>query len=304
MDDQRKAAEQVFRDRMAPFLALGEEHQDATEIFIDGDEIRLSWGDRKQRIEWDDPRMRGASIRSVQAAANAAAVFAGVEFGPMPPALPLISVKIPPDLRVTYVMPPAAEKWHVAIRFLRSRRFTLEDYVTQGVMTAEQAVEVRSLLVERHNLIISGGTGSGKTTLLRALIAEIADTDRLVVLEDTPELSISGENVTHLHTTLNVDLAMLLRTTLRLTPDRIVVGEVRGPEALELVRAMNTGHDGTLTTLHSNGAQEALGRLHTLVAEAQPSFPFEGVRSAVDAVVQINGKGKDRRVTDIWRVPR
>ena len=107
-----------------------------------------------------------------------------------------------------------------------------------------------------------------------------------------------------LQTTLNVDLAALLRQTLRLTPDRIVLGEVRGPEALELVRAMNTGHDGTLCTLHSNGAGEALRRLHTLAAEAQPGFPFGGVLSAVDHVLQLEGRGDGRRLADIWPVPR
>jgi type IV secretion system protein VirB11 len=102
---------------------------------------------------------------------------------------------------------------------------------------------------------------------------------------------------------LNVDLAMLLRQTLRLTPDRITLGEVRGPEALELVRAMNTGHDGTLCTLHSNGAAEAIHRLHTLTAEAQPSFAMAAIHSAVDHVIQLTGRGKARRVTDIWTVP-
>ena len=125
-----------------------------------------------------------------------------------------------------------------------------------------------------------------------------------MIIEDTPELAVPGENVVQLQTTLNVDLAALLRQTLRLTPDRIVLGEVRGPEALELVRAMNTGHDGTLCTLHSNGAGEALRRLHTLVAEAQPCFPFGGVVSAVDHVLQLEGRGDGRRLADIWPVPR
>jgi Flp pilus assembly CpaF family ATPase len=112
--------------------------------------------------------------------------------------------------------------------------------------------EVRLLLAERRNIIVSGSTGTGKITLLRALLTDIARSERLVIIEDTPELAVPGDNVVHLHTTLTTDLAMLLRQTLRLTPDRITLGEVRGPEALELVRAMNIAHDGTLCTLHSN----------------------------------------------------
>jgi type IV secretion system protein TrbB len=145
---------------------------------------------------------------------------------------------------------------------------------------------------------------TGKTTLLRALLIEISSHERLVIVEDTPEPAIEGENVVQLQTTLAVDLAMLLRSTLRLTPDRIVLGEVRGPEALELVRVVNTGHDGTLCTLHSNGAVEALRRLHTLVAEAQPSFPpFEGIISAADVVLQLKGRGGRRRLAEVWPVP-
>lgn len=301
-DDVRHSAELAFRERMAPLIALGDAYPDASEVFIDGEEIRLSFGERRQRFGYAD--FPGLTPRAVQAAGAAAAVFAGIEFGSQPPALPVLSVKIPPDLRVSYVAPPAAERWHVAVRFLRARRLTLEGYVAQGVMTAGQAGTLRALLTGRCNLIVSGGTGTGKTTLLRALLEEIADRERLVVIEDTPELAIPGDNVVQLHTTLGVDLARLLRQTLRLTPDRIILGEVRGPEALELLRAMNTGHDGTLCTRHSNGAAEALRRLHTLVAEAQPSFPFEGVTAAVDAVVQLVGRGEGRRLAEIWRVPR
>lgn len=301
IDDPRVDAERAFRERMRPLLTLADEHPTATEVFVDGGDIRLSFGDERRLFGYAD--FPGLTPRSVQAAGATAAVFAGVEFGSHLPALPMISVKIPPDLRVTYVQPPAADQWHVAVRFLRTRRLTLEDYVGQGVMTGTQTQQIRRLLAERRNVIVSGGTGTGKTTLLRALLTEIAEIERLVVIEDTPELAVPGANVVHLHTTLNVDLAMLLRQTLRLTPDRITLGEVRGPEALELVRAMNTGHDGTLCTLHSNGAAEALRRLHTLVAEAQPSFPFAGIVAAVDVVVQLTGRGPGRKLAEIWHVP-
>ncbi len=297
----RASAERAFRERMAPLLTLAAEHPDASEVFVDADTIRLSFGEERRVFGYGD--FPGLTPRAVQAAAAAAAVFAGIEFGPQPPALPLLSVKIPPDLRISLVAPPVADSWHLALRFLGTRKLTLEDYVRQGVMTSAQMATIRGLLAERRNVIVSGGTGTGKTTLLRALLTEIADAERLVVIEDTPELAFAGTNVVHLHTTLNVDLAMLLRQTLRLTPDRITLGEVRGPEALELVRAMNTGHDGTLCTLHSNGAEEAIYRLHTLTAEAQPSFALAAIHSAVDHVIQLTGRGKARRVTDIWTVP-
>lgn len=302
VDDPRLEAERAFRERMRPLIALADEHPDASEVFVDGRDIRLSFGDERRLFRYTD--FPGLTPRAVQAAGAAAAVFAGVEFGPQLPASPMISVKIPPDLRVTYVQPPAADGWHVALRFLRTRSLTLEDYVRQGVMTEPQVLEIRRLLAEHRNIIVSGGTSTGKTTLLRALLGEVAERERLIVIEDTPELAVPGDNVVHLHTAPNVDLAMLLRQTLRLTPDRITLGEVRGPEALELVRAMNTGHDGTLCTLHSNGAVEALSRLYTLVAEAQPSFPFAGIGRAVDVVLQLTGRGANRRLSVIWHVPR
>jgi type IV secretion system protein VirB11 len=300
-DDAREAARRSFLAQMEPLLALGREHPTASELFIDGEAIRLSFGDREQLYAFAD--FPGLTPRAVQGAGRNAAVFADVRFGPHPPARPYFSVMIPPGLRVTYAGPPIAAEWHVAIRFLRANRLRLEDYVAQGVMTAAQRDTIEGLLAERRNLIVSGGTGSGKTTLLQALLAEVS-AERLLVLEDTPELNVAGRNVVQLRTTESVSLAELLRLSLRTTPQRIVVGEVRGPEALELVRAMNTGHDGTLCTLHSNGAAEALRRLHTLVAEAQPSFPMEGVVAAVNAVVQLTGRGASRRLAEIWQVSR
>ena len=299
----RTAAERAFRANLAPLLALADAYPDASEVFIDGDQIRLADGHERQVFSFGN--FPGLTPQSVAAAGAAAAVFAGVEFGPHPPALPTISVKIPPDLRVTFAMPPVSDKWHVAVRFLRSRRLTLDDYVEQGVATQAQVEQIKQYLNDpsrKRNIIVSGGTGTGKTTLLRALLSEICGQERIVVIEDIPELSIEGDQIVHLHTTLKVDLAYLLRQTLRLTPDRIVVGEVRGPEALEMIRAMNTGHDGTLATLHSNGAREALARLHTLVAEAQPSFPREAVESAVDVVLQLKGQGSNRKLTDVYEV--
>jgi Flp pilus assembly CpaF family ATPase len=300
--DLRQVAAQAFRDRLAPLLEAANRWPEATEVLVDGDELRIDIGERVVRLDRADlPRF---SERDIRAAVDAAAVFAGVEFGGTGTALPILSVKIPPDLRVSCCVPPAADRLHLAVRFLRARELTLEDYLRQQVITGEQLSHLRELLAGRKNIIVSGGTATGKTTLLRALLREIADHDRLVILEDTPELSLEGQNVVELHTTLTVGLATLLRQALRMRPDRLILGEVRGPEALELVRAMNTGHDGTLATLHSNGAEEAIRRLHTLVAEAQPAFPFEAIRAAVDYVVQLTGRGRARRLAEIWQVSK
>jgi Flp pilus assembly CpaF family ATPase len=300
--DLRQAAARAFRERLAPLLEAAARYPDATEILVDGDELRIDAGDRMVRLEPADlPRFSEAHIR---AAIDAAAVFAGVELGSTGTALPILSVKVPPDLRVSCCIPPASDRLHLAVRFLRARSLTLDNYLRQQVITADQLARLRELLAGRKNLIVSGGTATGKTTLLRALLREIAEHERLVILEDTPELALQGQNVVELHTTLTVDLATLLRQALRMRPDRLILGEVRGPEALELVRAMNTGHDGTLTTLHSNGADEAIRRLHTLVAESQPTFPFEAIRATVDYVVQLTGRGSARRVAEIWQVPR
>jgi type IV secretion system protein VirB11 len=300
--DLREVAARAFRDRLAPLLEAAARYPEATEILVDGDELRIDTGERMVRLEPADlPRFSECHVR---AAVDAAAVFAGVEFGSAGSARPILSVKVPPDLRVSCCVPPASDRLHLAVRFLRARELTLDHYLRQRAITEDQLRHLRELLTSRKNIIVSGGTATGKTTLLRALLREIADDERLVILEDTPELALSGQNVVELHTTLAVDLATLLRQALRMRPDRLILGEVRGPEALELARAMNTGHDGTLATLHSNGAEEAIRRLHTLTAEAQPAFPFEAIRAAVDYIVQLTGRGAARRVTEIWKVPK
>jgi len=298
----REVAAQAFRERLAPLLNATARWPTATEVLVDGDEVRIDTGDRIVQLQPAD--LQDITGWTIRAAIDAAAVFAGVEFGGTGTARPILSVKLPPDLRVSCCVPPAAERLHLAIRFLRARDFALDDYVAQQIVSRPQAEELRALLAARKNILVSGGTSTGKTTLLRALLREIASHERLVILEDTPELALAGWNTVELHTTADLGLPTLLRQALRMRPDRLILGEVRGPEALELIRAMNTGHDGTLATLHSNGAEEAIRRLHTLVAEAQPVFPLAAIHAAVDHVVQLTGRGTIRRVTEIWEVPK
>lgn len=313
MDDARRTAEETFRELMAPLLELADKYPNSTEVFIDGDEIEFVDAGKTRPFTFD--QFPSLTPQTVQAAAMAAAVFAGVEFGPRPPALPDMSVKIPPDLRVTCVQPPASDVWHMAIRFLRSLKLTLNDYVKAGIMTSAQADEIRFCLLPTdksrpRNIVVSGGTSSGKTTLLRAMIAELqmmlterGERQRTWIIEDTPELKVPGAK--HLQTTLNKSMADLVETVLRLTPKRIVVGEIRAAKpAIAALRAGNTGHDGILMTIHSNGAEDTPVRLLDLAREAQPTFSEGAVLSGIDVVVQIAGEGEDRRVTDIWHMPR
>lgn len=172
-------------------------------------------------------------------------------------------------------------------------------------MTPEQSVLIRKAIDARLNIVVSGGTGSGKTTLANAVIAEMARSSpehRLVVLEDTAEIQCAAENAVSLHTTDTVDMARLLKSTMRLRPDRIIVGEVRDGAALTLLKAWNTGHPGGITTIHANNAISALRRLEQLTAEASQQPMREVIGEAVDLVVSIERTPKGRRVREVIHV--
>jgi Flp pilus assembly CpaF family ATPase len=303
MSDHREAAARAFRAALAPLLDLADQYPTSTDLFAESGHIRLNLGNEQKEFTFSD--FPGLRQRDIEAAAANAAVFADVALGQHYPAKQRMSVKIPPDLRVSVVCPPLSEGWELTVRFLRTRSLTLQNYVDAWIMSREQADLLASLVKDRKTIIISGATGAGKTTLLRALL-ELASHERTIVIEDAPELSIraEGNKVRHWATTQGSDMADLLRQALRMAPKRLVVGEVRGPEALELIRACNTGHSGSMGTIHSNGAEEALHRLYTLVVEGQPTYPFAGVVAAIDFVIQIKGEGDERRVSEIWQVPK
>jgi type IV secretion system protein VirB11 len=179
--------------------------------------------------------------------------------------------------------------------------------VRSGVMSEQQALTIRSAISSRLNIIISGGTGSGKTTLANAVINEIvksAPDDRLVILEDTAEIQCTADNAVLLHTSDTVDMARLLKSTMRLRPDRIVVGEVRDGAALTLLKAWNTGHPGGVATIHSNTAMSALRRLEQLTAEASQQPMQEVIGEAVDLIISIERTARGRRVRDVIQVER
>jgi type IV secretion system protein VirB11 len=221
---------------------------------------------------------------------------------------PIISGELPiGGHRFEGLLPPVVAKPAFTIRRRASRLIPLEDYVRTGVMTEYQASTIRSAISARLNIIISGGTGSGKTTLANAVIDEIvksAPEDRLVILEDTAEIQCAAENAVLLHTSYTIDMARLLKSTMRLRPDRIVVGEVRDAAALTLLKAWNTGHPGGVATIHSNTAMSALRRLEQLTAEASQQPMHEVIGEAVDLVISIERTPRGRLVRDIIQVER
>jgi type IV secretion system protein VirB11 len=300
--DHRGPALALFHRAFEPLLAVGRRYPALEEIIVDGPN-KLLVAAEEGLVSLDLLAETGLGPPEIRALCDTAAVVDGSQFGEVPPARPTLSVKIPPELRVSAAIPPVADEIGVNIRFLRGQALTLEDYVAQGVMTEDQAAHLRQLLHARKSMVIAGGTGTGKTTLLRALLREVAGHQRLLIIEDVQELALDGFNPVHLRTTPGVSLADLLQHAMRRRPDRIVVGEVRGPEALGAMIAMNSGHDGTLLTLHANRLEEALAKLHTLGSMGWAGLPFEWVQRAVDGVVHLEGRGRHRRLRSIWEVP-
>lgn len=221
---------------------------------------------------------------------------------------PIVSGELPiGGHRFEGLLPPIVAGPSFTIRRRASQLVPLDDYVRSKSMTATQAAVIRSAVACKLNIVIAGGTGSGKTTLTNAILAEIvghAPEDRLVILEDTAEIQCAAENAVCLHTSDTVDVSRLLKSTMRLRPDRIVVGEVRDGAALTLLKAWNTGHPGGVATIHANSARSALQRLEQLTAEASQQPMQAVIGDAVDLIVFIERVPKGRRVTEILHVSR
>jgi type IV secretion system protein TrbB len=222
------------------------------------------------------------------------------------PQQPIVSGEIPIGRhRFEGMLPPVVYGPTFSIRRKASQLIPLDDYVNSGIITDQQAAAMRHAVKLRLNIIIAGGTGSGKTTLANAIIAEIAEIsphDRFVILEDTAEIQCSACNTVTLRTTGSIDMARLLKSTMRLRPDRIIIGEVRDGAALTLLKAWNTGHPGGIATVHSNSAPAALQRLEQLVAEVSQQPMQRVISQAVNVIVFIKRTARGRRVTDILRV--
>jgi len=219
---------------------------------------------------------------------------------------PILECELPLDgSRFEAVIPPLVSAPTFAIRRRALKVFTLADYVASGIMNQAQRQAIESAVRTRKNILVVGGTTTGKTTLTNAILGCIAETwpkHRLVVIEDTAELQCTIDNHVMLHTSYNVDQLRLLQITMRLRPDRICLGEVRGPEALALLKAWNTGHPGGVCTVHANDARAGLIRMEQLIAEATPAPMGTLIGVAVNVIVSITKTPTGRRVKEVLNV--
>lgn len=218
---------------------------------------------------------------------------------------PIVSAELPgAGERFEGVLPPVTTAPCFSILKAAAKVFSLDDYVSAETLSAVQRQHLQAAVRERKNILIVGGTGSGKTTLANAHLNEVAETgDRVLIIEDTRELQCATPDQVALRTRLqHVSMADLVKSTLRLRPDRIVVGEVRGPEALDMLKAWNTGHPGGISTIHANDAIGGLYRLEQLVGEVAANIPRTLIAQAIDLVVFISGRGNARRIESIRHV--
>lgn len=219
---------------------------------------------------------------------------------------PILECELPGDgSRFEALMPPVVARPSFTIRRKATRVFTLADYVAAGTMSEGQRQIIEASIIERKNMLVVGGTGTGKTTLTNAILdgmATLAPDDRIVTIEDTNELQCNAVNVVALRATDQVDMQRLLKATMRLRPDRIVVGEVRGHEALALLKAWNTGHPGGVATVHANDGLGGLLRLESLVAEGSMNPMPETIAAAVNTVIVIGKTPNGRRIKEVLQV--
>ena len=288
----------MLRTALGPAIAAFLEDPSIVEVLLNPDGRlwidRLSSGlaDTGERLSAAD----GERIVRLVAHHVGAEVHAGA---------PRVSAELPETgERFEGLLPPVVAAPAFAIRKPAVAVFTLENYVAAGIMSAAQAATLRQAVSERHNILVAGGTSTGKTTLTNALLAEVAKTsDRVVLIEDTRELQCQAPNLVALRTKDGVvSLSDLVRSSLRLRPDRIPIGEVRGAEALDLLKAWGTGHPGGVGTIHAGTGIGALRRLEQLIQEAVVTVPRALIAETIDLVAVLAGRGSERRLAELVRV--
>ena len=230
-------------------------------------------------------------------------------------ASPLCDGRLADGSRINVILPPLAVHGPVlTIRKFARQPLTVADLVRLGTLTEPAAAFLRACVMGRLNILVSGGTGSGKTTTLNALSSFIPETERIITIEDAAELQLQQAHVVTLESRPpnlegrgEITIRQLVRNALRMRPDRIILGEVRGAEALDLLMALNTGHDGSLSTAHANGPRDALARLETMTLMAGTELPLRAVREQIASAVQLvlhqeRGRDGSRRVTHISEI--
>ena len=298
-DGRRRA---MLRTAMGPTIAAALADPLVIEVMVNPDGAlrldRLGEGRTDTQVRYD-PAQVERIIRLVASHARTE-VHAGS---------PIVSAELPPHgagagERFEGVLPPISLAPCFSIRKPATRIYSLLDYVSDGIMSADTARLLSLAVVERRNILVAGGTSSGKTTLANALLAEMAHLDeRVILIEDTRELQSLGADTVALRTRAGaVTMADLVRSTLRLRPDRIIIGEIRGGEALDMLKAWNTGHPGGIATVHANSARSALHRVEQLVQEAVVTVPQRLIAEAIDMIVFIAGRGTARRIDTVVRV--
>ena len=291
-----RARQKIERD-MGEALLTALKAPNTVEIMLNAD--GQIWHERL-----GEPMRRIGTLRPAQAQSIIETV-AGYHGKEVTRRSPVLEGEFPLDgSRFAGQLPPVVMAPTFAIRKRAVAIFRLADYVGSEIMTQSQAALIRDAVVGRRNILVVGGTGSGKTTLVNAIIAEMVQQnpdERLVIIEDTGEIQCAAINCVLYHTTAEVGMTRLLKTTLRMRPDRILVGEVRGPEALDLLMAWNTGHEGGAATLHANNARAGLDRLAMLISmhpdSPKPIEPLIG--EAVHVIVHIVRTAAGRRVQEI-----
>ena len=286
---------QMLRTAMGPLIAAALEDPDVVEIMLNPDRTlwidRLSSGRAPMGVELSEAD--GERIIRLVAAHVGAEVHRGQ---------PLLTAELPETgERFEGILPPAAPGPAFALRKRAVGVIPLSRSIEDGMMTAAQAGLLVRAVRERQNILIAGGTSTGKTTLANALLAEIAATgDRVLVLEDTVELQCAAHDHVPLRTRAGVvSMQELVRSSMRLRPDRVVVGEVRGAEALDLIKVWGTGHPGGIATIHAGSALGALLRLEQLILEVAVNPPRALIAEAVNVVIHIAGRGRKRRIESI-----
>jgi len=226
---------------------------------------------------------------------------------------PILDARLPDGSRVTAIISPCSiNGTSIAIRKFQSKLYGPEDLVRIGTLTDELLVQLQTAVELHKNILISGGTGTGKTTLLNALSNFIGHEERIVVIEDTSEIQFEKNNLVRLEARREqpglpaVSIRELLKATLRLRPDRIILGEVRGGEAFDLLQALNTGHSGSLSTIHANSAPEAISRFATYVLMSGIDLPYKVIRQnigeSLDMVIQLKREPKRRAVSQVLKI--